>query len=384
MPLRSVPVVVLLVASGLVACGGRQTPATPRGQVRVMEAMRITARRTEDGELEMGAYDAEMLFRSGNRHLQEGHCDRAVPLYDRVADEFPSSSYLSPALYNAGLCLVEGDELGPAAVRFERLLREVPGSGDVLHTRFQLANVYLGLERWDDALEQAETLLHTDSLTTDERVEAMARAAQAQLGAGRRREAAERARSALAYARTRADDDRVRQVFHLAAANYVYAETLRLQAEEVTLPEGGVSVQRPALERRAQLILAAQREYFDTMRHTHPHWAAAAGYRIGEMYDHFWEAVTTAPVPPPASQMTAEERALYDDEYRSHLARLVKPLIRHSIRYWELTLMMVERTGVETEWTEKIREDLDRARARLLDQPQGPEGIDAATVPENR
>ena len=372
----------------LAACAGRQTSvATPgEGEVHELEAMRITARRTDEGEVELDAYDAEMLFREGNRRLESGRCDEAVPLYDRVADEFPSSRYVSPSLYNAGLCLMEGDELTGAAARFERLLREVPGSPDEQHTRFQLAGVYLGLERFDDALAQAEELLRQDDLDPDERVEAMARAAQAHLGAGRNPEAAERARSALAYARTRTEDDRVRQVYHLAAANYVYAETIRLQAEAITLPEGGVAVQRPVLERRAQLILAAQRAYFDTMRHTHPHWAAAAGYRIGEMYDHFWETITTAPVPDPTRPMTEEEKAIFDEEYRTYLARLVKPLIRHSIRYWELTLMMVERTGVETEWTEKIRDDLERARNRLLAQPEGPEGMDArrsAGGPEN-
>ena len=44
-----------------------------------------------------------------------------------------------------------------------------------------------------------------------------------------------------------------------------------------------------------------------------------------------------------------------------------KPLIRHAIRYWELTLMMVERTGVRTEWSSRVRDDLERARVRLLD-----------------
>lgn len=367
-----------LIFFGLAACAGRQTPpVTPSAEVRELEPMRITAHRTDEGTFETRAYDAEMLFREANRHLESGRCDQAVRLYDRVPSEFPSSRYVSPSLYNAGLCLLEGDELAQAAQRFERLLREVPGSPDVQHTRYQLANVYLRLERWDDSLEQARTLLDRTDLTPDERVEAMSYAAQAELGAGRRREAAERARTTLAFARTRPDDDRVTQVYHLAAANYVYAETIRLQAEAIALPEGGVAVQRPVLERRAQLILAAQREYFDTMRHTHPHWAAAAGYRIGEMYDHFWEAITTAPVPPPQSTMNAEERQIYDQEYRTYLARLVKPLIRHSIRYWELTLMMVERTGVETEYTEKIREDLERARQRLLAQPEGPEGIDA-------
>jgi hypothetical protein len=66
---------------------------------------------------------------------------------------------------------------------------------------------------------------------------------------------------------------------------------------------------------------------------------------------------------------------MYQEEYHLALARLAKPLIRHSIRYWELTLLMVERTGVSSGWTTRIRQDLDRARDRLLDQPAGAGGL---------
>jgi hypothetical protein len=50
----------------------------------------------------------------------------------------------------------------------------------------------------------------------------------------------------------------------------------------------------------------------------------------------------------------------------------VEPLIRHAIRYWELTLMMVERTQSQTPWAERIREDLERARQRLITEPGQP------------
>ena len=366
----------------LVLIGGCARNARPpaSSEVHQLEEMRITARHTEGGEIELDAYDAETLFNAANVHLREGRCDRAVPLYVRVADEFPSSRFLSPALYNAGLCLKESGDHAEAAPHFERLLREAPTSADAVHARFQLAESYLELERWTDALTQAESLLQRSELTPDERVEAMSRAAQAFLGKGERDDAAERARTTLAYARTRPEEDRVRDTYFLAAANFVLAQTLEMRAAAITIPEGGVPVQRPALERRAQLILAAQRAYFDTIRHTHPHWAAAAGYRIGAMYDAFWDAIRAAPVPDPSAAIGPGEIEIYEEEYRTYLARLIKPLIRHSIRYWELTLMMVERTGVTTEWTARIHEDLERARLRLLEQPSGPEGMDAAAA----
>ena len=58
--------------------------------------------------------------------------------------------------------------------------------------------------------------------------------------------------------------------------------------------------------------------------------------------------------------------------YHGELAKLIKPLLRHAIRYWELTLMMIERTGVQTDWSAQTRVDLDRTRALLMEQPHGP------------
>jgi hypothetical protein len=40
--------------------------------------------------------------------------------------------------------------------------------------------------------------------------------------------------------------------------------------------------------------------------------------------------------------------------------------VRHAIRYWELTLLMVERTGVDTQWAVRTRAELDRARQLLV------------------
>jgi tetratricopeptide (TPR) repeat protein len=341
-----------------------------------MEELRITARRTDEGDLELDSYDAEGLFVRGTERLNNRRCRDAVVLYDRVADEFPTSRYVSPSLYNAGLCLREAGEHELAAERLERLLRDVPDSPDVKHAQLELAGVLASLERWQRLTEITEASLARDDLTPDERVEALARRAQALLGLERIDEAQREARSAIAYWRAREEADAVRNNFHVAAANYVLAETIRQQGEAIAIPQAEVETQHQVLEQKAQLLLQAQREYFNVMQHRNAHWAAAAGYRIGAMYDHLWDEIMTAPTPPPRNPLPAGTEPVYEEEYRLELARLVKPLLRHSIRYWELTLMMVERTGVRTDWAERVREDLERARSRLLDQPEGPGGID--------
>lgn len=347
-----------------------------------MEEMRITARRAPDGSYEFTSYDAEGLFEEATALLNEGACEDAVAGYDRIAEEFAESVYVSPALYNAGLCLQRLEQPEASAARFEHLIRTRPDSPDGTHAHFQLAKLYVELERWEDAREAADALLAVEDLPPEERMEALARRSQALLGAGELEDAEGQAQTALGYYRSGAEEGVVRDTYFAAASNYVLAETRRQRAQAIEIPTGGIEAQRPVLEQRAQLVLDAQREYFNTIRYQVPKWAAAAGYRIGEMYDEFWHAILAAPVPPPRRELSEAQMPVYEEEYRKELQRFIKPLIRNAIRYWELTLMMVDRAGYDTDWADRIREDLDKARERLLEQPEDePEGGAEADPP---
>lgn len=372
------PLCFLSVLSLAVACGGAPRPVAPNAVVE-MEEMRIVASRGESG-VTLDSYDAGQLFEAGTAILNEGRCREAVTeYYERLAREFPNSRYVVPALYNAGLCLQQVGELETSATYYQRVLELGPASRDAKHAAFQLAQVLLGLQRWDDALALTDRILLREDLAPPERLEGMARRAEALLGLRRYVDAERQARDALSYYRTRQGDDRIDDTYFAAAANYVLAEGMRLRSEAIVVPAGTAQEQRAVLDARAQLILDAQREYFATIRFTDPHWAAAAGYRIGSMYDRLWHAMMEAPVPPPTVTMNSATHTLYEQEYRTELARHIRPLIRHAIRYWELTLLMVERTGARTEWAERARTDLERMRALLLEHDEAP--ADASEAP---
>jgi tetratricopeptide (TPR) repeat protein len=357
---------VVLLASLCGACAGRtSTPTTPERVVE-MEALRIVAKQGDEGAYSFEAYDAEELFLKANEALDAGHCDQAVTLYDKLVLEFASSRYTSAALYNAGLCLAQLDQKEPALAHFERLIDELPDSPDVKHAIFQAAHLNVALERWPAALTRIDTLLERSDLDVDERVEAMATRAQALLGEQKLEEAEHQADQALAYQRTH--EPELGDPYWIGAANFVIAEAIRMRAEAMTFPNTTQDEQKKILVKRAQLLLDAQRAYFDTIRSTNAHWAAASGNRIGAMYDTLWHDMMAAPVP---ETLSPEAKLVYPQE----LAKLIKPLLRHAIRYWELTLMMVERTGVQTEWAEATKRDLERTRALLLEQPAGPGGL---------
>ena len=206
------------------------------------------------------------------------------------------------------------------------------------------------LERWPELMSVADELLARTDIGSAERLEAMARRSQALLGLGKFEDAEHYANSALSYYRTRPADEAIKDDFFAAACNYVLAESFRQREQALEFPQG-VEAQKQVLVHRAELLLEAQREYFNTISLNNLdnyYWAAASGYRIGSMYDELWHAVMNAPVP---ANLPPEGHPIYHEE----LAKLIKPLIRHAIRYWELTQMFIERTGIQTPWAAKSR-----------------------------
>jgi tetratricopeptide (TPR) repeat protein len=366
---------LFIVLGSACASAGSGRPTTPQRQTVEMEELRITAKRGQQG-YEFAAYDAADLFKRATELLNQKKCREAVELYDQVAKEFADGQYASASLYNAGLCLQALGDFGSSAERYSALRERYPDSPDRRDASFQLAEVLVQLSRWQETQAVADELLALTDLSADERLEAMARRSQALLGAQLFDEAERYARGALSFYRTRPKEDPIKDDFFAAACNYVLAETFRQREQAMAFPEG-LEPQKAVLNRRAELILEAQREYFNTISvnnlDTH-HWAAASGYRIGNMYDEFWLAIMSAPVP---RHLPPEGHAIYHAE----LASLIKPLLRHAIRYWELTQMSIERARIQTPWAEKIKSDLERVRALLQTQPAGPGGLPPTPEP---
>ncbi|MGB5812013.1 MAG: tetratricopeptide repeat protein [Polyangiales bacterium] len=326
---------------------------------------RHTASRTADAAATRRDEGVRDEFRGALAQMKSGDCAGAVDAFDTVVLRYPESRYVSASLYNAGLCLQRAERWEESALRYERILVSRPGSADTRHARFQLAFLYNETGRFQEALAVTELLEGHTGLSSDERMEVLARRAQALLGLGALDDATAAADDALRFYRTRASGEAVKDPFFAASVTYVRAEVDRLRAEAIAIPEAKVETQHAVLERRAALLLSAQRRYFDAIRVGDSYWAAAAGYRIGAMYETFWDAIMGAPVAPPAYATTHAELTVFRQHYRLRLAELARPLLRHAIRYWELTLAMVERTGVPSEWTDRIHRDLARTRARL-------------------
>ncbi len=384
-------------------CGGRQ----PKSRTVVdMPPLKVVA----DPSGELGAnYDAAALFDRGVALAEDAKYRAALRQFDRLLEEFPQDPLRPPTYYNAGWCYLQLSQWDKAETRFKQLVDHHPGTGHARDAQFQRMRVLGELGRWQEVLTLADSLEKLPDVDPDERLEALCRYANAHLqmaiqqlathqlgaqenqqpkspesqtaeGASPQEESLQKpaldlaqlaAHRAVSYARTRSDEDPITNNFYLGMAHFVLAESLRMRSEAIEIPEAALATQRATLETRAALLLKAQRAYFDAMGSKHPHWAAASGYQIGSMYDGFWTMVMESPIPEPQEPIESEELLeLYRREYRLGLARILKPLLDHAVRYWELTEAMVARTGVENRWSQRLGEDLAtlRERVALLEQ----------------
>jgi hypothetical protein len=122
------------------------------------------------------------------------------------------------------------------------------------------------------------------------------------------------------------------------------------------MDEPGLSA---AIETKAEFLLSAQGHYLRSIRKGDGEWATAAGFRIGEMYEAFYDELVHAPEP---RGLTPEQQALYRDE----LHKKVRNLIEKAVRIYEQTLSQAQQSNAQSSYRQKTQDALDRLHKLLL------------------
>ncbi|TAK26666.1 MAG: tetratricopeptide repeat protein [Myxococcaceae bacterium] len=357
----SIPPMRLLLAiglSGLLGCASsvRPQPTTPDSRshrsVRGEEFRVLGASQSGAGD----AFDATLLFERGIAHMRQQRCAEALTELDRLVREFPTASVVPLAQYNRGLCLQRAQRWpdAAAAMTAAATTRDADLAHDAL---FRLAAV--GASGASPAwVIEATDALQSRSLpmTITDRVELFARRASARLAENNLEEAEREAQRAVAIAPTEdavhaLDDDT-----YAAEARVVLGEVTRRRASAVTYRVEAPDAEA-AITRRVNLVTHAHLQFNDAIRAGNPDWAAAAGFRIGEMYRDLYDAIVEAPTP---TEWDDDQRRVY----RARTAERLRPLLQGALRSWELTLTMARRTGItNNEWVRRASEAIDRLRA---------------------
>jgi len=363
-----------LLAAGC-ASQSAHRKSSPDATVIEMDPVKIEAVR-RDGTMEITSYDAAELFEMGATANSAGRFAEAETHYTRVTTEFPDSSLFSSALFNLGRVRFDQAKFELAAKDFELFAARFPGE-DARDANFLLGVCYGKLERWADSELVFEALLKRDDLSPDDRVEALSRRALSRLRQGDYSDAEQKFRLVFVYkdkleasAEARLDTD-----YYLAFSQYHMGEISHAQSNAISLrwPEAQLGKD---LEEKSKLLLTARRRYIEAVRYGNPNIASMAAFRIGTLFQEFYDAVLS--VPPPA-ELDGADRVEQQQVYFEELKKKLRVVLEKSLRGHEHNIELFERLGVESEWVKKSRDAIDKLRV-LLDP--GHVGLgDGATPP---
>lgn len=362
---------LLAVAACATTATPRQTVAPTATRAHRGEEFRIVGRGpTTQGD----AYDAALLFDRATDHLRAGRCDAALADYERLLREFPDNFRAHPAQFNRALCLQRGGRLPDAADAMRAAAASPRDPTLVRDAWFRVA--VLGEQAQQPAwvVEATDALLATPRIDMADRVEALARRAAALLARSDRDAAERAAQQAVELAPTPELVASLGDDTYAAQARVVLAEITRTRAAEVVYRVEEPNAEE-AITRRVQLVTHAHVQFNDAIRVGNPHWAAAAGFRIGEMYRDLFHAIVDAPVP-------ADWTAVGREVYRRRTSERLRPLLQGAMRSWEATLTMARRNGISNnEWVRRADEALAELRALILGDAARPAGNPGTATP---
>lgn len=384
----------LLLVASLSACattnGARTTTPTQSSNAarnRLVQGteFRVVGRADGTGD----AYDARLLFERASAALQTRRFDEAIADFTRLATEFPTSPLVAAAHFNIGQAhQATGRHVEAIAAYNEAATRATAGGNNDLarDAWFRVAAVSESANRASDIVTATDRVLTIPRVALIDRVEALGRQAAARLALGDRAGATRAAQDAVSLVPTAEAVAALGDDTYIAQARFVLGEVSRLEGAAITVRIDDSSAAFDlAIERRVQHVVHAHVLYNDAIRVGNPHWAAAAGFSIGEMYRSLWLSIVGAQLP-----CDWEEPAIRLYRDRTANNRRLRLLLQGSLRAFEATIGMARRNAIaDNAWVQRAQTQLDEIQQFVLRGPgpelyrRSPECTAASTAPAN-
>lgn len=355
-PLRSVSSTLMaaILASSSAACVGTATQSQPsappehRGPTLQVPTTYVTP--SDAGTL-------QQRFDAAGQLLKDGKFKEAAAAFDLVAQLEPQGPLASASLFNAGFALEQAEDRTAALARYREVLRRFPNGQEARGALIRASRILSWTEDWKDLGSYAEMLLARDDLSPIEQVEAYGARALALVEQGD----VEGATQSVSKARTIIEEQGWGGAAQppVAAAQVFFAlgEIRRVKSERLVFTPMPPSFGE-VLEARCQALLDAQDAYAEAMRAHDPHWAAMAGYRVGQLYQQLHRDVMA--VPPPPTAKTDKQRQLFEGAMQLRY----RVLLEKGLKMMDKTLEMAVATGESSSWINRAREakrDLEQA-----------------------
>lgn len=338
---RTVVALGLALGLSLSGCAARQGPPTMESIARAIAGL---------GE--------EELWLCGKAAVQAEEYLRAAMCFSLLADRFPDSPKWRQATLGAGEAWERQEDWQRALERY--LAAYDPEADDALALTWKISTAFYELDLYQEAIDLLEPLIGREDLSLTDRIRAQTWTGVCKLELGDWEDAEMEFRRALFVYQRRKSEERVDPYFP-AQAQFFLGEIYRRHFEDVSIDQtDDVPRLSETIEKKSEYLLSAQGHYVRTVRFGHPHWATAAGQRIGQLYERLYDEMIEAPIP---SSLTPEQAELYRLEVR----RKVRILVKKAIAAYERTLTVAERIGLDTAFVDKTRAGLRRMEQLLLE-----------------
>ena len=344
---------VLVLASSLLACG-----ASTKDIVQ-LDPLEFRARNGQAG-VTVDTIDPDVLFKEAARLYSEQKFAESVEKYDVYLELFADEPAAPLAAFNAGLGLEALSRWSDALARYEVALAGVKKESDRVDVLFRIGACQEKLEQWSEMEKTFEQVIAL-KLTVIDRAEAWTKRGFALQKLGDLTQAERAYKECLKIYN---DNIHLRLFdgnYFVSMAQFQLGEIYRTLFDSITFRLPVERMQRD-LDDKSNLFLKAQHAYLRTVRLHSSQWAVAAGFRLGAMYEDFYQDMLQAEYP---AELDDQEVALYFEELRKNIL----PLVQRAVEIYERNLAMSERAGASNdEWTVRTEKHLTHLRGLLEEE----------------
>ena len=339
----------LLVAALLASCAHR-----PKTQELVFEPLAIV------GEPELMNLTPAELYERGRARLAAGEYAEAERFFSRLMEFHKESPEWRGAVRSSAEGFAREKDWPAAYARAMELADPAKGTDEALETSFQAVEALFHMGRLDEAREILATLQGRSDLSPSQMLKARVQAGVVEADRGDAARAEQYLRAALDGAPliiSREDQ------YFLGQAEFFLGELAKRTFEATPLPAvDAAEALADALEQKSQRLLAAEEHYVSAARKGNPHWATAAGERVGRLYEELYDELITLPPP-------KELAAAAKPEYERAVRERARVLLEKALATQEVVLEAANRTGSESAFVDAAKERINRVRARLDASP---------------
>jgi tetratricopeptide (TPR) repeat protein len=319
--------------------------------VRVTVDRQIITADETTSERELSAY--------AERALAEGRYADAARAYALLFAALTEESRRPSTLFSLGRAYEGMGERPRARDAYRALAHQAPESPYARAALTRLIELHGYLEEWPELEGAGAQLLARSDLEVLDQVLGLGARALARVERGDTEAAARDVQRALDVIEELRIGEGGRLPTAIAQVRFAAAEVRRIRAERIALTPVDAAF-GGRLEARCQGLLDAQSSFTQSMHAQDPHWAAMAGYRVGEMYKTLHEQVIVLPAPGPVR--TEKDRQVF---YAAmHLRYRI--LLEKALRMMNGTLELAAKVKDGSAWigrTEAARDAVERALA---------------------